>query len=165
MRRRRIHFFLRILQVSTAGALFTLAPALEHGQAKETTPTEPGASFTIEILTPREGVNFGDFTAHLARKVLRNLALALPESARLGERGRVVVRLELQKDGAPVGQTPTLEVSSGKKSLDKAAITAIRSSAPFERLPEAFHGSSIEIRFTFLFNLPPPAQHPQAHGS
>jgi len=164
--RRRSNSLLAILQVLTAGAAFAVPLAKVQGQARKPTPTKPGASFTVEILTPQEGVDFSDFMNHLARMVLRNLRAAIPESVVLGERGRVVVRLQLQKNGAPLGQTPTIEVSSGKKSLDMAALTAIRSSAPFENLPEAFHGPGIELRFTFLYNLPPPpAQHLQTPGT
>jgi outer membrane biosynthesis protein TonB len=45
-------------------------------------------------------------------------------------------------------------MGSGKEPLDRAAISAIRSSNPFEPLPSAFPGPSIEIRIMFLYNLP-----------
>jgi hypothetical protein len=38
--------------------------------------------------------------------------------------------------------------------LDRAAVSAIRSSNPFEPLPSAFSGPYIELRFIFLYNLP-----------
>jgi TonB family protein len=85
----------------------------------------------------------------------------MPESAMLGDKGRVILRVQVLKDGTLPGQTPIVEVSSGKKPLDRAAVGAIRSSAPFKHLPEAFRGPHIELRLTFLYNQPPePTQHP-----
>jgi TonB family protein len=89
----------------------------------------------------------------------------MPQSAMLGEKGRVVLRLQVQKDGRVPGQTPIIEVSSGKKALDKAAVGATRSSAPFKHLPEAFRGPLIEVRLTFVYNQPPdPTQHHRTPG-
>jgi len=45
-------------------------------------------------------------------------------------------------------------LGSGKEPLDRAAVSAIRSSNPFEPLPPAFSGPYIELRFYFLYNLP-----------
>jgi outer membrane biosynthesis protein TonB len=44
-----------------------------------------------------------------------------------------------------------VESNSGNKQLDNAAVSAIRTSAPFEHLPEAFKGPNIELRFIFLY--------------
>ena len=44
--------------------------------------------------------------------------------------------------------------SSGKDPLDRAAVSSIRASTPFEPLPPAFSGPYIELRFIFLYNLP-----------
>ena len=150
-----------VLQILTAGALLALPLAKVRGQSKESTPTKPGISFNVEILNPSEGVDFAFFLNHLMLVVRRNWYVSMPESAMLGEKGRFVLRIEVQKDGTLPGKTPTIEVSSGKKSLDRAAADAIRSSAPFKHLPEAFRGPNIELRLTFLYNLPPaPIQHP-----
>jgi outer membrane biosynthesis protein TonB len=44
--------------------------------------------------------------------------------------------------------------SSGKEPLDRAAMSSIRASTPFEQLPPAFSGPYIELRFIFLYNIP-----------
>jgi len=49
---------------------------------------------------------------------------------------------------------PVLEDTSGKEPLDRAALSSIRASSPFEPLPPAFSGPYIELRFIFLYNLP-----------
>jgi TonB family protein len=144
-----------VLQALTTGALFALPLAKVQGQAKESAPTKQLNSPSVELLTPSEGVDFSVFLTDLCRVVKRNWYALMPESAMLGEKGRMVLRLQVQKDGTLAGQIPIVEVSSGKKPLDRAAVGAIRSSAPFKHLPEAFHGPHIEVRFTFLYNQPP----------
>jgi len=44
--------------------------------------------------------------------------------------------------------------TSGKDPLDRAAMSSIRASTPFEQLPPAFSGPYIELRFIFLYNIP-----------
>ena len=115
--------------------------------------------FGVEILTPHEGVDFKNFETHLLESVKRKWLLVMPPDAKQGAKGRVVLRLAVQKDGNLLGQSPTVELRSGKKSLDDAAMAAVRSSAPFDHLPDSFHGSNIELRIPFFYNIPPrPAQ-------
>jgi len=45
--------------------------------------------------------------------------------------------------------------SSSKEPLDRAAVSSIRASNPFEPLPSAFTGPYIELRAIYLYNLPP----------
>ncbi|HEX4546464.1 MAG TPA: energy transducer TonB [Candidatus Acidoferrum sp.] len=107
-----------------------------------------------EILTPTEGVDFSDYMARVLAAVRRNWYAVMPESAMLGDRGRVALQFRIMKDGTvPTGE-PTRLIGSGKEPLDRAAVSAIRSSNPFEPLPPAFSGPYIELRFYFLYNLP-----------
>jgi TonB family protein len=77
----------------------------------------------------------------------------MPEAARLGIKGKTVLHLRIQNNGALDGM-PVIETSSGYKSLDDAPIAAIVASAPFEPLPPAFKGPYVELRVTFFYNLP-----------
>ncbi len=107
-----------------------------------------------ELLTPTEGVDFSNYLARVLASVRRNWYAVIPESARLGDRGRVILQFRIMKVGdVPVGE-PALIGTSGKQPLDAAAISAIRASSPFEPLPPAFSGPYIELRFIFLYNLP-----------
>ena len=117
-----------------------------------TTPLDAG----VEILTPHDGVDIKAFETNLLVSVQKKWELEMPPEAKQGAKGKVVLLVTVQKDGTLRGQAPKLELSSGKKSLDNAAIAAVRSSAPFDHLPESFHGSSIELRIPFFYNLPPP---------
>jgi hypothetical protein len=58
------------------------------------------------------------------------------------------------RDGSvPVGD-PVRDFSSGKEPLDRAAVSSIRASNPFEPLPSPFTGPYIELRFTYYYNTP-----------
>lgn len=107
-----------------------------------------------EILTPTEGVDFSDYMHRMLENVRRNWYAVMPQSALLGDRGRVMLRFKIMANGSVPGDDPSREMSSGKEPLDRAAVSAIRSSNPFEPLPSAFHGPFIEIRIMFLYNLP-----------
>lgn len=43
--------------------------------------------------------------------------------------------------------------SSGVKELDDAAVEALKKSFPFEPLPEGFGGKSVDVQFTFDYNV------------
>jgi len=107
-----------------------------------------------EILTPTEGVDFSDYMARVIAAVRRNWYAVMPESAMLGDRGRVALQFRILKDGTVPAGEPVRLIGSGKEPLDRAAVSAIRSSNPFESLPQAFSGPYIELRFYFLYNLP-----------
>ena len=107
-----------------------------------------------EILTPTEGVDFSDYMSRVVAAVRRNWYAVMPESAMLGDRGRVALQFRIMKNGSVPDGEPVRIMGSGKEPLDRAAVSAIRSSNPFEPLPSAFSGPYIELRFIFLYNLP-----------
>ena len=112
----------------------------------------------VQMLTPTEGVDFSDYLARVVASVKRNWYSVMPESAQLGEKGRVVLQFRILSSGAVPQAEPQLMSSSGKEALDRAAYSSIRSSSPFGPLPPAFSGPFIELRFIFLYNLPLSAQ-------
>ena len=130
-------------------------PLRAQGQAIEAKPTEQPFHLTIEVMPPIEGVEFSTYLSHLTPVVKRNWYTAMPESVLMGQKGLVIVRVQVLRDGTLLNHTPTLVRTSNKEPLDKAALDAIRSSIPFERLPAAFRGPNAELRFTFFYNLPP----------
>jgi TonB family protein len=108
----------------------------------------------LEMLTPTEGVDFTNYLARVLASVKRNWYAVMPESAQLGERGKVVLQFRIMKTGGVPDAEPAMVGSSGKDPLDRAAVSSIRTSSPFEPLPPAFSGPYIELRFTFLYNIP-----------
>jgi TonB family protein len=106
------------------------------------------------MLTPDEGVDFTNYLDRVLASVKRNWYAVIPESARMGEKGRVVLQFRILRDGNVPMPEPNLLLSSTKEPLDRAAMSSIRASSPFEQLPPAFSGPYIELRFIFLYNLP-----------
>jgi TonB family protein len=141
-----------VVRLSAVCASFLFVAIIEPQEKK--TPTSPGMSGTYQILTPTDDVDFADYMKNLLIKVRRNWYAVMPEAAQLGTKGRVVVRFRIQKDGTLFVKEPTVELSSKDSELDKAATRAIKESAPFKPLPDAFHGPAIELRFLFNYNMP-----------
>jgi outer membrane biosynthesis protein TonB len=108
----------------------------------------------VQILTPTEGVDFNDYIQRVIASVRRNWYAVMPESAQLGDKGIVVLEFSIRRDGSVPGNEPDKLRGSGKEPLDRAAISSIRSSNPFDHLPSAFSGPEIRLRFIFLYNLP-----------
>ena len=108
----------------------------------------------VQMLTPNEGVDFTNYLDRVLASVRRNWYAVIPESARMGEKGRVVLQFRILRDGNVPLSEPNLLLSSTKEPLDRAAMSSIRASSPFEQLPPAFSGPYIELRFIFLYNLP-----------
>jgi outer membrane biosynthesis protein TonB len=115
----------------------------------------------LEMLTPTEGVDFNAYLARVLASVKRNWYSVMPESARLGDRGKVVLQFRIMRNGVVPDQDPYMMGSSGKEPLDRAAASSIRASTPFEPLPSAFSGPYIELRFIFLYNIPMNSQNLQ----
>src|SRR5256886_514547 len=109
----------------------------------------------MAMLTPDQGVDFSAYLARVQTSVDRNWQAVIPESVQLGERGWVELELRIMRDGSVPAGYPVLVRSSSKEPLDRAAISSIRASNPFEPLPSAFTGPYIELRAIYLYNLPP----------
>lgn len=103
------------------------------------------------ILSDTRGVDFGPYLARVVYNVRRNWYAVIPESARLGQKGRVGIVFEILKDGS-VPQI-RLVASSGSDPLDRAAIASIRTANPFPPLPEEFTGKHLVLQFIYLYNL------------
>jgi hypothetical protein len=113
----------------------------------------------IEMLTPTEGVDFNDYLHRVYITVKRNWFSVMPESVQLGDKGVVSLQFRIMKNGVVPDGEPLAVHVSGKEPLDRAAISSIRASTPFEPLPSAFSGPYIELRFTYYYNLQPDYAH------
>jgi TonB family protein len=120
-------------------------------------PAPRGQEFPIslEVLSPvPEKVNLNSYLDRLYFSVRRNLLAKLPESASDGEKGVVIVRVHVQKDGSLLQGGVKVVSSTGKKDMDVAARTAIQAAAPFGPLPEDL-GSPLDLVFTFYYKSIP----------
>src|SRR5262249_41685745 len=109
----------------------------------------------LQMLTPDQGVDFSGYLNRVYLAVKRNWFAVMPTSVELGERGVVLVTCRITRDGSVPGVEPIIQRNSGKEPLDRAAYSSVRASNPFEPLPPQFSGPYIELRFTYLYNIPP----------
>jgi len=103
------------------------------------------------ILSDTKGVDFGPYLARVVYTVKQNWYSVIPETARLGQKGRVAIVFEILKDGK-VGAL-RLVGSSGADPLDRAALASINASNPFPPLPEEFTGNHLILEFIYLYNM------------
>jgi TonB family protein len=108
----------------------------------------------IEMLTPDQGVDFSNYLNRVYVTVKRNWFAVMPGSVELGERGIVVLTFKIMRDGSVPSAEPVIQSNSGKEPLDRAAYSSVRASNPFEPLPPQFSGPYIELRYTYLYNIP-----------
>lgn len=113
-------------------------------------PTRPKSS--LELLSDPKGVDFRPYLLQVLQNVRRNWFAVMPESARLGQRGRVVVQFAIGRDGKILKVTFATE--SGVHSFDRAAVAALSASDPLPQLPPEFKGERVVLQFTFLYNAP-----------
>jgi TonB family protein len=90
--------------------------------------------------------DFGPYMRDLQRRIKMNW-----EPPKGNESKRVVLLFKIAKDGRLL--SCTVYKSSGLPNADKAAINAVQLSAPFKPLPADFKGASIDIQFTFDYNV------------
>jgi len=155
----------RSIQDSIRDSAKMNAPRPIGGGGQIPTRSAPGgggrgsAAAGIQMLTPTEGVDFNDYLARVYQSVKRNWFAVMPSSVELGDQGVVSLQFRIMKDGGVPDGEPVKVFGSGKDPLDRAAISSIRASNPFEPLPPAFSGPYIELRFTYYYNLQPDYAH------
>lgn len=90
--------------------------------------------------------DFGPYMRELQRRIKMNW-----EPPKGNESKRVVLLFKIAKDGRLL--SCSVFKSSGLPNADKAALNAVQLTAPFRPLPAEFKGSSIDIQFTFDYNV------------
>jgi TonB family protein len=103
------------------------------------------------ILSDTRGYDFGPYMNQVVNRVRVNWYSLIPEIARLGKKGRVVIIFTIAENGTI--QDLRLVANSGTDPLDRAATGAITASNPFAKLPTNFDGDHLVLQFTFLYNI------------
>jgi protein TonB len=114
------------------------------------------ADFSTEepkILSDTRGYDFGPYMNQVINTVRVNWYYLIPEIARLGQKGRVVIIFTITASGRV--QEPHIVSNSGLEPLDRAALGSITASDPFQKLPAGFSGNQLVLQFTFLYNIRP----------
>lgn len=106
----------------------------------------------LQLLSDPQGVDFKPYLAQVLAAVKRNWLNVLPESARYGQRGQVVVQFIVGRNGF----VPKLVIASpsGTQALDRASVAGISASVPFPPLPTEFRGNEVRLQLVFTYNMP-----------
>jgi TonB family protein len=150
---------LHVAVICTIACTVFAAGKSERSRQATPGPSSATAPPPVQILTPNEGVDFTPYTNQMLASIRRSWYAQMPREAYAGTKGKVVVRFKIQQNGK-LARTPMIEANSGNQQYDKAAVSAVRASAPFEHLPVAFKGPNIELRMYFLYNMPASALTP-----
>jgi outer membrane biosynthesis protein TonB len=118
----------------------------------------PAMGNSVTMLTPTEGVDFDSYLKRWHDSTERVLDSILPESFYMGSKGVCVIQFHIMRDGSVPPGEPILIRSSGKEPLDRTALASIRGASPYEPLPAAFKGPSIELQAVYYFNVGLPQQ-------
>ena len=90
--------------------------------------------------------DFGPYMRELQRRIKMNW-----DPPKGNESKRVVLLFSIAKDGRLLG-VKVLK-SSGLQAADRAAVSAVELTAPFKPLPSEYKRSSVDIQFTFDYNV------------
>jgi TonB family protein len=113
-------------------------------------PGRTGAQ--MELLSDPQGVDFRPYLTQVLASVRRHWKDVIPESARLGMRGRVALQFAIGRDGQVLKLV--IAAPSGTRSFDLAAVAGVSASVPLPPLPADFKGDQIRLQMNFSYNMP-----------
>jgi TonB family protein len=115
--------------------------------------SEATALRQMQLLSDPLGVDFKPYLLQVLARVRRNWLAVVPDSARMGRRGQVLIQFSIDRRGG----VPKLVIASpsGITAFDRAAVAGISASNPFPPLPPAYKGDQIRLQMAFSYNLPP----------
>ena len=121
------------------------------GQVRNLPPAPGKLGSNLELLSDPMGVDFRPYLIQILANVRRNWFAVMPQSAKLGRRGKVVIQFAIDRSGS----VPKLVIvgPSGTEALDRAAVAGISASNPFPPLPGDFKGNQIRLQFSFQYNV------------
>ncbi len=119
---------------------------LSRGSSGYGSGGNPGGGGGAPGIDSLREADFGPYMRELQRRIKMNW-----DPPKGNESKRVVLLFRIAKDGRLL--SARVFKSSGLPNADKAALHAVELTAPFRPLPAAFRGQSIDIQFTFDYNV------------
>jgi TonB family protein len=115
-------------------------------------PSSGDIKSNLQLLSDPKGVDFKPYMVQVLMAVRRNWLAIIPESARAGRRGRVIVQFAIDRTGG----VPKVVIAegAGTDAFDRAAVAAISASVPLPPLPPDYRGDQIRLQFAFSYNMP-----------
>lgn len=134
------------LSPTSGGGGSSSGSRLSRGGSGSGNAGNPGGGGGAPGIDSMREPDFGPYMRELQRRIKMNW-----DPPKGNESKRVVLLFKIAKDGRLL----SLRVfkSSSIPSVDKAAMSAVELTAPFKRLPPEFKGNSIDIQFTFDYNV------------
>ena len=114
-----------------------------HGNYGNPGPGNPNGRPGIDAIREPD---FGPYMRDLQQRIKRNWDPPKGEESR-----RVVLLFTIARDGRLLGVS--VSKSSGLQSADRAALNAVKLTAPFRPLPAEYRENSVDIQFTFDYNV------------
>jgi TonB family protein len=115
-------------------------------------PSQGESKSNLQLLSDPKGVDFKPYMIQVLAAVRRNWLAIIPDSARMGRRGRVIIQFAIDRSGS----VPKVVIAepTGTAELDRAAVAAISAANPLPPLPPEFKGDQIRLQLAFSYNMP-----------
>lgn len=95
---------------------------------------------------PTIQTDFGPYMSDFQKKIKLNWTPPHKDTSKI-----VVLLITIDKNGYVVKNT--VKKSSGDEEIDNAAIEAVNKSEPFDALPSTYNENTVDIQFTFSYNI------------
>ncbi len=125
------------------GGRFSNGTGSSTGNSGNPGPGNPNGKPGIDAIKEPD---FGPYMKELQRRIKMNW-----DPPKGNESKRVVLLFKIARDGRLLNVN--VHKSSGLEAADKAAINAVKLTAPFRPLPPEFKGDHVDIQFTFDYNV------------
>jgi len=122
-----------------------------YGDGRNLPPSPGVQGSALELKSDPMGVDFRPYLTQILATIRRNWYAVMPESVKLGRRGKVGLLFAIVKSGNV--SKVTFAFQSGADALDKAAVAAISASNPFPPLPAEFKGERVVLQLNFAYNV------------
>ena len=125
------------------GGRFSNGTGSSYGNLGNPGPGNPNGAPGIDAIKEPD---FGPYMKELQRRIKMNW-----DPPKGNESKRVVLLFSIARDGRLLNVS--VHRSSGLPAADKAAIDAVKLTAPFRPLPPEYKRNSVDIQFTFDYNV------------
>ena len=108
---------------------------------------------TLQLLSDPQNIDFKPYLQQVLAVVKRNWLSVVPESAKLGRRGLVLLQFSIDRHGL----VPKVVIASpsGVEAFDRAAVAGLSMSNPLPPLPSDYKGDQVRLQMAFSYNVPP----------
>jgi TonB family protein len=134
----------------TVGDIGETAPSLT-GVTPAPTPCQECS--TLQLLSDPQSVDFKPYLQQVLALVKRNWLSVIPESARFGRRGVVLLQFSIDRRG--LVPKVVIATPSGVEAFDRAAVAGLSMSNPLPPLPAEYKGDQVRLQMAFSYNVAP----------